>query len=40
VSTNNVDGQQRASSAAAGALLLYQRARAEQLAIMEKPTGK
>jgi hypothetical protein len=39
-STNSVDGAQRASSAAAGALLLYQRTRAEQLAIMEKPTGQ
>jgi hypothetical protein len=40
VSTNSVDAAQRASSAAAGALMLYRRARAEQLAIMEKPTGK
>ena len=31
VSANNVDVAQRASSAAAGALMLYQRARADQL---------
>jgi hypothetical protein len=40
VSGNNVDMAQRASSAAAGALMLYQRARADQLAAMEPPTGK
>jgi hypothetical protein len=39
-STNSLDTAQRASSAAAGTLLLYQRVRAAQLAIMEKPTGK
>ena len=40
VSANNVDTAQRASSAAAGALLLYQRARADQLAVMEPPASK
>ncbi|HEX6164048.1 MAG TPA: hypothetical protein VFZ31_11815 [Vicinamibacterales bacterium] len=40
VSSNNVDTAQRASSAAAGALMLYQRARAEQLTTMEPPGGK
>lgn len=40
VSTNSVDVAQRASSAAAGALLLYQRARAEQLSAMEPPPAK
>ena len=40
VSQNSVDVAQRASSAAAGALLLYQRARAEQLAAMEPPARK
>ena len=40
VSSNNVDIAQRASSAAAGALMLYQRARAEQLTKMEPPGGK
>jgi hypothetical protein len=40
VSSNSVDVAQRASSAAAGALLLYQRARADQLAAMEPPPGK
>ena len=40
VSNNSNDHAQRASSAAAGALILYQQARAEQLAIMEKPAGK
>ena len=40
VSANSLDVAQRASSAAAGALLLYQRARADQLTVMEPPTGK
>ena len=40
VSSNNIDVAQRASSAAAGALMLYQRARAEQLTTMEPPGGK
>jgi hypothetical protein len=40
VSSNNIDIAQRASSAAAGALMLYQRARAEQLTTMEPPGGK
>jgi hypothetical protein len=40
VSANDMDLAQRASSAAAGALMLYQRARAEQLAAMEPPAGK
>jgi hypothetical protein len=40
VQANNVDVAQRASSAAAGALMLYQRARADQLTIMEPPAGK
>lgn len=40
VSNNSNDHAQRASSAAAGALILYRQARAEQLAIMEKPAGK
>ena len=40
VSNNNIDTAQRASSAAAGALMLYQRARADQLTMMEPPAGK
>ena len=40
VSVNSVDVAQRASSAAAGALMLYQRARADQLSIMEPPSSK
>ncbi len=40
VSQNSVDVAQRASSAAAGALMLYQRARADQLATMEPPARK
>jgi hypothetical protein len=40
VQSNNVDIAQRASSAAAGALMLYQRARADQLNAMEPPAGK
>ena len=40
VSSNNIDTAQRASSAAAGALMLYQRARADQLNAMEPPAGK
>jgi hypothetical protein len=40
VSSNNIDVAQRASSAAAGALMLYQRARADQLSTMEPPGGK
>jgi hypothetical protein len=37
VQANNVDTAQRASSAAAGALMLFRRARAEQLTVMERP---
>ncbi|MBM3806956.1 MAG: hypothetical protein FJW22_02050 [Acidimicrobiia bacterium] len=37
IQANNIDTAQRASSAAAGALLLYQQARAEQLTAMEPP---
>jgi hypothetical protein len=40
VSANNIDLAQRASSAAAGALMLYHRARADQLNAMEPPAGK
>jgi hypothetical protein len=40
VSQNSVDVAQRASSAAAGALMLYQRARADQQATMEPPSRK
>jgi hypothetical protein len=40
VSANSVDVAQRASSAAAGALMLFQRARADQLSIMEPPASK
>lgn len=40
VSANSVDVAQRASSAAAGALMLYQRARADQLTLMEPPALK
>ncbi len=40
VSQNSVDVAQRASSAAAGALMLYQRARADQQAAMEPPARK
>ena len=40
VSANNIDAAQRASSAAAGALMLYQRARADQLTVMEPPASK
>jgi hypothetical protein len=40
VSQNSVDVAQRASSAAAGALMLYQRARAAQQAAMEPPARK
>ena len=40
VSQNSVDVAQRASSAAAGALMLYQRARADQLAAMEPPARR
>jgi len=40
VSANNIDTAQRASSAAAGALMLYHRARTEQLNAMEPPAGK
>jgi hypothetical protein len=40
VSQNNIDVAQRASSAAAGALMLYQRARADQQAAMEPPARK
>ena len=38
VSSNSVDVARRASSAAAGALLLYERARADLTAAMEPPT--
>lgn len=37
---NSIDIAQRASSAAAGALMLYQRARADQQAAMEPPVRK
>lgn len=40
VQENNVDMAQRASSAAAGALMLYQRARSDQLKAMEPPQAK
>ena len=40
VASNSIDIAQRASSAAAGALMLYQQARAEQLAAMEPPSAK
>ena len=40
VSQNSVDVAQRASSAAAGALMLYQRARADHQAAMEPPARK
>jgi hypothetical protein len=40
VSANSVDMAQRASSAAAGALMLYQQARAGQLSAMEPPTAR
>jgi hypothetical protein len=40
VSQNSVDVAQRASSAAAGALMLYQRARTDQQAAMEPPARK
>ena len=40
VSANSVDVAQRASSAAAGAMMLYQRARADQLTVMEPPANK
>ena len=40
VSSNSIDVAQRASSAAAGALMLYQRARAEQLSAMEPPAAR
>lgn len=40
VSANSMDMAQRASSAAAGALMLYQRARADQLTLMEPPAIK
>jgi hypothetical protein len=40
VSANSIDLSQRASSAAAGALMLYQRGRADQLTIMEPPARK
>ena len=40
VPANNIDIAQRASSAAAGALMLYQRARADLTAAMAPPTPK
>lgn len=39
VSQNSIDVAQRASSAAAGALMLYHRARADQQAVMEPPNS-
>lgn len=40
VAANSIDIAQRASSAAAGALMLYRRGRDEQLNAMEPPAGK
>lgn len=40
VSKNRIEVAQRASSAAAGALMLYQQARNQQLAAMEPPASK
>jgi hypothetical protein len=40
VSQNSIDVAQRASSAAAGALMLYQRARLDQQTAMEPPNRK
>jgi hypothetical protein len=40
VSQNSIDVAQRASSAAAGALMLYQRARADQQTVMAPPARK
>jgi hypothetical protein len=40
VAVNNIDTAQRASSAAAGALMLFRRARIDQLATMEPPASK
>jgi len=40
VSSNSIDSAQRASSAAAGALMLYQRARTDLAAAMAPPTAK
>jgi hypothetical protein len=40
ISKNRIDVAQRASSAAAGALMLYQQARNQQLAAMEPPAAK
>ena len=40
VSANSIDVAQRASSAAAGALMLYQRARTDQQTLMEPPARK
>jgi hypothetical protein len=40
VASNSIDVAQRASSAAAGALMLYQRARAELLSTMEPPSAR
>jgi hypothetical protein len=40
ITTNNIDVAQRASSAAAGALMLYQRARADLAKAMEPPSPK
>ena len=40
ISSNSIDVAQRASSAAAGALMLYSRARAGQLTTMEPPSAK
>jgi hypothetical protein len=40
VAQNSIDIAQRASSAAAGALMVYHRARADQQAVMEPPKRK
>jgi hypothetical protein len=40
VAANSLIGQQQASSAAAGALMLYQKARTDLTAQMEKPSAK
>jgi hypothetical protein len=40
VASNSLDIAQRASSAATGALMLYRKARAEQLRAMEPPSRK
>jgi hypothetical protein len=40
VAGNSIDGARRASSAAAGALMLYARARADLTAAMESPARR